>query len=102
MERPEALFRTASGAVKRQLLAAFFSRIWVDDDGHQVKVERELQPLVAEIREAVRDASETQRSIGDVSDASLAEHLDLYLKVICSSMTSLVAGAGLEPATSRL
>lgn len=91
--------------MKRKLLAAFFSRIWVDDDGHQPNVSRDLQPLVAGIRDAVLNSPGTfanTKSAGENSDASDPERLDLYLKVICSSKTSLVAGAGLEPATSRL
>lgn len=53
MARPGALFSAATGAVKRKLLAAFFSRIGVDDDGHLVQVSRERQPLVADLRDAV-------------------------------------------------
>lgn len=102
MARPDALFASVVGSVKRKLLAAFFQRIWVDDDGHQANVTRELQPLVAAVRDAVTPANENKKSAGDISDASSAECMDLYLKVICSSNTSLVAGAGLEPATSRL
>ena len=45
MARPDALFTAATGAVKRNLIAAFFSRIWVDDDRHQPNVAREFQPL---------------------------------------------------------
>ena len=102
MVRPDALFTAATGAVKRKLLAAFFGRIWVDDDGHLLQVTREFQPLVADIRDAVLNTSTNEKSAGDISDASSSQHLDLYLKVICLSKTSLVAGAGLEPATSRL
>lgn len=40
MARPNALFTAAAGAVERKLLAAFFSRIWVDADGHQPNVAR--------------------------------------------------------------
>ncbi|MEV7768127.1 recombinase family protein [Microbacterium sp. NPDC086615] len=105
MARPDALFTAATGAVKRKLLAAFFSRIWVDDDGHRPNVAKEFQPLVADIRDAVLNSPGTPvniKSAGENSDASDSERLDHYLKVICSSKTSLVAGAGLEPATSRL
>ncbi len=105
MARPDALFTAATGAVKRKLLAAFFSRIWVDDDGHRPTVAREFQPLVVDIRDAVLNSPSTSvntKSAGENSDASDSERLNHYLKVICSSKTSLVAGAGLEPATSRL
>ena len=105
MARPDALFTSASGAVKRKLLAAFFGRIWVDDDGHLLQVAREFQPLVADIRDAVLNSPNPRantKSAGEISDASASERLSLYLKVICSSKASLVAGAGLEPATSRL
>lgn len=89
--------------MKRKLLAAFFGRIWVDDDGHLLQVAREFQPLVADIRDAALNGALTnKKSAGDISDASSSEPANLYLKVICSSKTSLVAGAGLEPATSRL
>lgn len=102
MERPDALFVSAAGAVKRKLLAAFFSKIWIDDDGHLVTVKGELQPLPADIRDAVLHTPDNKKSAGEISDASSAEQANLYLKVICSSGISLVAGAGLEPATSRL
>ena len=105
MARPDALFTAATGAVKRKLLAAFFGRIWVDDNGHLLQVTREFQPLVADIRDAALNSPPTPtntKSAGGISDASSAERANLYLKVICSSNASLVAGAGLEPATSRL
>ncbi len=102
MERPDALFTSADGAIKRKLLAAFFTRIWVDDDGHHVTVQREFQPLPAEIRDAVLHSATKEKNAGEISGASSIEPTNLYLKVIRSSGISLVAGAGLEPATSRL
>jgi DNA-binding CsgD family transcriptional regulator len=94
MERPDALFGSVSGPVRRQLLAAFFSTIWVDDDGHQVTSATDYQPLVAEIRDAALMTTGNKKSAGDVSDASTAEQPNLYLKVICSSMNTLVVGSG--------
>ncbi len=100
MERPDALFTSADGPVKRKLLAAFFTQIWVDDDGHEATVVREFQPLVADIRDTVLNGIRANtKSAGEISDASSSERPNLYLKVICSSMTNLVAGAGFEPAT---
>lgn len=102
MEKPRALFLSASDGVRRMLLSAFFSRIWIHDDGYQVTASSEYQPVVADIRSAVREAAANEKSAGDGSDASSSEPLTQYLEVICSSKTTLVAGAGLEPATSRL
>ena len=102
MARPDALFTSIPGPVKRKLLTAFFQRIWVDDDGYLVTIAHELQPLPAAAQHAAPSATTDEKSAGDISDASSAERANLYLKVICSSKTSLVAGAGLEPATSRL
>ena len=90
MARPDALFTSVSGSVRRKLLAAFFQRIWVDDDGHLMSVAHELQPLPAAVRHAALAVTTNERSAGEISDASSAEHLDLHLKVICSSNTSLV------------
>jgi hypothetical protein len=74
--RPDALILSASDAVKRKLLAAFFSKIWVDDDSHEVTISRELQPLVADIRDAVLNGTAAKtKNAGDISDASSAEQL---------------------------
>ncbi|SIS19769.1 recombinase family protein [Microbacterium sp. RURRCA19A] len=102
MARPDALFTSVPGSVKRKLIAAFFQRIWVDDDGHLVTAAHELQPLPAAVHHAALSVTTNEKSAGEISDASSAERANLYLKVICSSKTTLVAGAGLEPATSRL
>lgn len=105
MQRPDALFTSADGPVRRKLLAAFFTHIWVDDNSHELTITREFQPLVADLRDAVLHAAENAKSVGDISDASASsstEQLTHHLQVTCSSGTTLVAGAGLEPATSRL
>ena len=101
LERPEALYVGASDSIKRQLLAAFFRRIWVDDDGHQAAVAVELQPLLAVVRDSAT-ASAQQKSTGEISGAHPAEQLNLYLQVICSSNANLVAGERFELSTSRL
>ncbi|WP_399540567.1 recombinase family protein [uncultured Microbacterium sp.] len=102
MTKPDGLFLSANDSVRRLLLTAFFSRIWILDDGHQVTAVAEYQPLVSQLRDAVLTTSNNKKSAGEISDASAAEPLTQYLEVICSSKTNLVAGAGLEPATSRL
>ncbi|MEF2256200.1 recombinase family protein [Microbacterium schleiferi] len=103
MSRPDALFAAASGPIKRKLLSAFFTSIWIDDDGHLLTVEHEFQPIVADTRDAaLHPRSTNKKSAGEISDASSVEQSNQYLKVICSSKTSLVAGAGLVPtATPR-
>lgn len=103
MSRPDSLFRSVSDALRRQLLAAFFiTNIWIYDDGHDVTTATALQPLVEDVRHAMASTSANTKGAGENSDASAAEPLNLYLEVICSSKNTLVAGAGLEPATSRL
>ncbi|NUJ88808.1 hypothetical protein HOW07_12400 [Plantibacter sp. MCCC 1A11337] len=101
LERPEALYVGASDSIKRQLLTAFFRRIWVDDDGHQAAVAVELQPLLAVVRDSAI-ASAQQKSTGEISSAHPVEQLNLYLQVICSSNANLVAGERFELSTSRL
>ncbi len=91
-----------SDALRRQLLAAFFTNIWIYDDGHDVTAATALQPLVEEVRHAMTRATDNAKGAGENSDAFVAEPLNLHLEVICSSKNTLVAGAGLEPATSRL
>ncbi len=102
MGRPDSLFRSVTDAQRRQLLSAFFKNIWISDDGHDVTASTALQPVVEEVRGALVGTPTNAKGAGEISDAFAAKQVNLYLKVICSSKTNLVAGAGLEPATSRL
>ncbi len=102
MERPDALFVSADPAIKRKLLAAFLTNIWIDDDSHQITLNTKFRPVVADLRHILQETQSNAKSAGEISDASSAEQPNLYLKVICSSMTSLVAGERFELSTSRL
>ncbi|WP_431030779.1 hypothetical protein [Plantibacter sp. RU18] len=93
LERPEALYVGALDSIKRQLLTAFFRRIWVDDDDHQAGVAVELQPLLAVVRDSAI-ATAQQKSTGEISGAHSVEQLNRYLQVICSSNANLVDPTG--------
>jgi len=49
LEQPGACYAAAHDNVKRKLLAAYFSQIWIDDDGHEISPETQTQALVAHI-----------------------------------------------------
>ena len=37
LEQPGAFYASTDDNVKRKLLAAYFSHIWIDDDGHRFR-----------------------------------------------------------------
>ena len=75
LKRPGVFYAAAQDVVKRKLITAFFSHIWLDDDGHRIMPNLEQQEIVAELetsaRKTTRRAKSTKRSLGasrDVGD----------------------------------
>ena len=100
LERPGSFYAAADDVVKRKLIAAYFSRIWLDDDGHRIMPNLEQQELVAELetsaRKTTRRAKSTKRSLGASRD--LGEVPDFL--ALCLNKTDLVHPTGLEPVAS--
>ena len=91
-------YDSASERVKRKLLKAYFTQIWIDDDGYQVTAETQRHPLVAEIEAAARISSTyenaTEYVLGGADSLALAPNST----AVCSSNNVLVRSAGFEPA----
>lgn len=103
LARPYSFYVSASDAIKRRILEAFFSRLWVDDESHQVSAQGELhEPIVLIQAAAAEWAAAKAKSASDIADALDSTPSNLYLKAICSSKTSLVGPVGLEPTTRGL
>ena len=101
LEQPGAFYASTDDNVKRKLLAAYFSQIWIDDDGHEVTPQSQPQSMVAQIHAAGRgsvNAKGTESILG--AGDSLA--MSRYFLGACSSNTTLVPQAGIEPTTYRL
>jgi hypothetical protein len=62
--------------------------VWIVDDSYRTTIHAELQPLAAEIRDAVLHTPTNKKSAREISDALSSEPTNLYLKVICSSKTT--------------
>ncbi len=105
LEHPGQFYASATNEVKRKLLAAFYSRVWLDDDGTTTLPMPEEREVVAYIRdsarEAVGDARGNEKGAGtspSASDATLGQ----IPQVVCSNESNVVAGTGFEPVTSGL
>ncbi len=100
LEQPGAFYAAAEDKVKRKLLAAYFSHIWIDDHGHEITPKTQRQALVAQIKESARRGTTketgTERQLG----ASDSPDTGPDSQGVCSSNNTLVRPAGLEPATS--
>ena len=88
--------------VKRKLLAAYFSHIWIDDDGHEVTPQSQPQAMVAQIQHATRPGAANANGTESKLGAGDSFALSRYFLGACSSNTTLVPQAGIEPATYRL
>jgi site-specific DNA recombinase len=100
LEQPGAFYAAASDAVKRKLLAAYFSHIWIDDDGHQVTPDTQCQPLVAQIHESTHMIVSNERATERLLGGSESLERGLYSQAACSSNDTLVRRKGLEPLAS--
>lgn len=93
---PVKFYAAATDGVKRKLLSAFYSHIWLDD-GSAVTPVPEVRHVVTELRGAARQALrdqqpvlEHEKSAGTDPGASRAD-LQESPKVICSNESNLVA-----------
>ena len=113
LSRPAEFYSTASPELKRKTLAAFYSRIWVDDDGYQPRVVGDQREIVKKIREAcvasepclASESAEPGDSLEAGTHTSQKNRNDPLLKAvraICSSKEVLVGVVGIEPTTNRL
>lgn len=109
LEHPEQFYAAATDEGKRKLLAAFYTHIWLDDDGTVTQPVAEQRDVVAYIRdtahEAIGDTGQcegNEKGAGPKSSASRAADLQVAPQVSCSNESNLVAGTGFEPVTSGL
>ncbi|GAB3148260.1 hypothetical protein GCM10027058_08570 [Microbacterium neimengense] len=107
---PGAIYRGLPDPARRELLHALFSRMYAEITETDVSLQGERTAGNEAIQRLARHASEpgalSEPSIKKIPGVS-AEDFDKgdhgrYFQVNGSNKTNLVAGAGLEPATSRL
>ena len=76
LEYPGSFYAAADDEVKRKFLSAYFSQIWVDDDGHRIVSDNRPQEMVARIRNAAGRLSAnekgTEHSLGASDSAENA------------------------------
>ncbi len=85
------------------ILGAFFCRIWIEGEQHEIAVSVEVPGPIALLRAAAGEWAGTKReSAGDLSDALSDSSNNLYLTVACSSKANVVGPVGLEPTTRGL
>ena len=117
LDRPAELYREATASVRRQLIEAFFTQLYVRDD---LTVSSDLQPAIAGVLElseqfpgehAHRTTCVAPRGRSKSKDPSLSTEASAFTavdrpnnnsQVDCLLRTALVAGTGFEPATSGL
>lgn len=103
LARPYSFYVSASDAIKRRILEAFFSNLWVEDESHQVSARGELQESIVFIQKAAAEWVATKaKSVSHNADALDSTPSNLYLWAVCSSKASLVGPEGLEPSTRGL
>ena len=103
LARPYSFYVSASEAVKRRILEAFFSVLWIEDDTHEVRAQGQVHEPIALIQAAAAEWHETNaKGVSDTADALDATPSNLYLRAIYSSKTSVVGPVGLEPTTRGL
>lgn len=84
LERPGEFYAAADDDVKRKILNAFFSEIWLDDDDHKVIVNSKPRSEVEEIqRAAAINAETTEQTLGgSKSRAKVHILLDIFLSKV--------------------
>jgi site-specific DNA recombinase len=103
LSNPGNFYDNTNDVARRKLLTAFFSRLTIDDDDHEMTTQSDLRQAVQQIKSAAVEHEQGKRKGADLStSASKSERSSDNFLVTCLSKVTLVAGAGLEPATSRL
>ena len=98
-----SFYVSASEPIRRRILEAFFSVLWVEDESHQVRAQGQVHEPIALIQEAAAEWAATHgKSASDIADALDSTPSNLYLKERCPSKRSLVGPVGLEPTTRGL
>ncbi|WP_373889779.1 recombinase family protein [Microbacterium sp. ASV81] len=107
---PGALYAALPETSRRELIQALFRRLYanvtdkdIDTRGDRTAGNDALHGLAARIHGDLANPPRTNEKIPGASAEDLdVENESLHSQVIGSNKTYLVAGAGLEPATSRL
>ncbi len=102
LEKPGAFYAAADDNVKRKLLAAYFSQIWIDDNGHEVTPLTQPQALVAQIQKATRRGPANVKGTECELGASNSLATNPSFQGAGLSNNTLVPQAGIETATIRL
>lgn len=98
LEKPGEFYAASNDMVKRKLLNAFFTHIWIDDDQHRVNPTTQPQPIVTHIHQQARQKQAENKG----TESLLSAFETSYSLGIYSNMTNLVGVTGLEPVTSRM
>ena len=85
------------------MLSAFFSRMWIEGEEHDISVSVEIHKTIALLQAAAKEWRQSKRkSAGEISDALSDPSNNLCLKVVPSSTSNEVGPVGLEPTTRGL
>jgi hypothetical protein len=90
LEQPGAFCAATRDIVKRKLLGAHFRQIWIDDDGYQVKVDPQCQPIVAQIEASAREGHKNEQATEHLLGGFPSFDPALNSKAVCSSSNVLV------------
>ncbi|WZH35578.1 MAG: hypothetical protein PIR02_12420 [Microbacterium enclense] len=70
LERPYSFYVSASEPIKRRILEAFFSVLWIEDESHQVRAQGQVHEPIARIQAAAAEwAATNAKSASDTADA---------------------------------
>ena len=102
LEYPGQFYAAATDGVKRKLLSAFYTHLWLDDDGSTTSPSPEIRDVVIQIHDAAREAIAEQQVDSDSENAPNNEksaginpsasdaYPQEYPKVSCSNESNLV------------
>lgn len=99
LERPGSFYVAADDDVKRKFLAAYFSQIWLEDDGHTIVPDTQPQPMVGHIRDTATRIRSNPKGTEPQFGASDSSEIASGSYGIFLSKTNMVHPAGFEPAT---
>lgn len=102
LEKPGEIYDVADDSIKRKLLAAYFTNIWMDDDGHKIVPHAQKQPVVAKMQAGSSTNSSNRRSTENRLGASELLAKPPNFDDIFLTKMNVVPQAGFEPAAYRL